>query len=164
MLVPLYIGRKMRGLLNKLSIGNVNNYSHKSDKFPLKLRKPISWFLRYFYICFSYVVCANQCCLFYYILMLPPTTDSCGEWIMFPACPSVRACLRASEHALVSTITAERVKAFWPNLTQMFSTTVRRTDYVSKVEGSCSSLLQGQIFQWVIAAGDGIYVDASSSK
>jgi len=63
---------------------------------------------------------------FYYV----SASDRCGGGIMFLGCPSVNARVRASvrpDVLPVSTITPERVEGFWPDLRQIFYTTVRRT-------------------------------------
>jgi len=64
----------------------------------------------------------------YNIAMHQPITDRYGGGITFSGCPSVSACVRASEVRPIRRITPERVERLWPNLTQIFYPTVRWAD------------------------------------
>jgi len=89
-------------------------------------------------------------------------TGRCGGGIMFSGCPSVTACVCPRVRP-VSTITSERVERFWPNLTQIFYTTVRQTIFEGRESRSRS--LQSLIFERVIAVGGGIIIiDTWASK
>jgi len=97
------------------------------------------------------------------IFMPSPPIDAAEALHFRVVCLWMRASVRQGVHS-VSMITPEQVEAFWPNLTQIFYTMVRRTEYILKVDWARSRSLQGQIFESVVVAGGGIHINAWVSE